>query len=88
MSQRRESVECTVLAAMNKNSIYKSIEVTRGTELLRLVDSLGLMITLTDIQESLGIDLDPQQYLQLFNCRLIGDVVAVLENVVSASGAD
>jgi acyl carrier protein len=78
MTQCVLSLEQTVLAAIDAASIDKTVPVTPATEVLTVIDSLGFFTALTAIQEAMGLAFEPQQLLQLFRCRSVGDLIDVL----------
>jgi acyl carrier protein len=52
--------------------------VTDDTEVMQLVDSVGLIIALADVQNSLDIELYPHEIIEVFQGRTLGDVAVVL----------
>lgn len=88
MTQHTSRTEQAVLAAMGAARTDKSIVVTRDATVFDLVDSLGLLVALTDIQYSLGLTLDPPQLLQVMHCQCVGDVIATLERLGAQDGGN
>jgi acyl carrier protein len=78
MLQRTPFLEQTVLAAMSAASVDKAVSITLDTTVLEVVDSLGLFIALTDIQDGMGLTLEPAEILRLFRCRSIADIIQTL----------
>lgn len=52
--------------------------VTVDTEVLQLVDSIGLVIALAEVQDALAIELEPHEIIEVFHCRTLGDVASAL----------
>lgn len=61
--------------------------VTGDTEVLQLVDSIGLVIALAEVQDALGIELDPHEIIEVFYCRTLRDVAIALHASRSARRA-
>lgn len=57
---------------------------TRETEILALVDSLGLVMALANLQHALDVALEPDEIIAVFQCRSVADVANVLQAALSA----
>lgn len=55
---------------------------SRDTELLQLVDSLGLVMALASVQEALDVALEPDEIIDVFQCRTIAEVATVLQTAL------
>ena len=79
------SLERTVIDAMRAAVPNTSLQITPASAVLDLVDSLGLVMTLGNLQAALGIELAPKQVIELFRAASIADVAAVIERFLGAS---
>jgi acyl carrier protein len=79
-----KAVDQVVIEAMFAASHDKSVNVTRETELLEVVDSLGLMMGLTNIQAALNIRLEPRELIGALQARSIADLSLVLSTALAA----
>jgi hypothetical protein len=75
-------IEQIVIEAITAASTAGAI-VTRDTEVFQVVDSLGLMTALANIQAALQLLLEPEQLIGIYACRSIGDLVLTLEGALS-----
>lgn len=55
-----------------------TVATTRDSDISHLVDSLGLVMALANLQDALGFTLEPDEIIDVFQCRAIADVVEVL----------
>ena len=78
-----ESVSTAVISAISAASPDRSVEVTPVTEVLGIVDSLGLLTALMDIQHELQLALDAEDVIEVFGSRTIAEIVAVLRSAMS-----
>lgn len=78
-----EALERIIIDALSAVSV-EAATATRESEVLQLVDSMGLVMALANVQESLDVSLDPDEIIQVFQCRSIADVAVVLQTVLSA----
>lgn len=76
-----ETLERIVIDALSAVSV-DAATATRDTELLQLVDSLGLVMALANVQEALGVALEPDEIIDVFQCRSITDVATVLQTAL------
>lgn len=76
-----ETLERIVIDALSAVSV-DAATATRDTELLQLVDSLGLVMALANVQEALGVALEPDEIIDVFQCRSIADVATVLQTAL------
>jgi hypothetical protein len=81
MPTDRRVIEEIVIEALTPASRVGS--VTRDTEILHLVDSLGLVTALASIQAALHLSLEPEQLIDIFACRSISDLAITLEGALS-----
>lgn len=58
--------------------------VTRDSEILQLVDSIGVLMVVSAIQTKLEMRLQPLEIIRLFQCHAVGDVIEVLGNTEQA----
>lgn len=78
-----EALERIVVDALSAVSA-DAATATRETEVLQLVDSLGLVMALSNVQEALDVALDPDEIIEVFQCRSIADVAVVLQAALSS----
>lgn len=78
-----EALERIIIDALSAVSV-EAATATRESEVLQLVDSLGLVMALANVQEALDVSLEPDEIIQVFQCRSIADVALVLQAVLSA----
>lgn len=76
-----------VIDAMLAASPDKPARVSRDTEVLQVVDSLGLMLSLANIQAVLNITLEPKEIIGALQARSIADLALVLSPVLEARPA-
>lgn len=81
-------VEQVVIDTMRASLSGTSAGVSRDTEVLRLVDSLGLIMVLGKIQAALNITLQPKEVIQVLSARSIADVALALSAALSARSRD
>jgi hypothetical protein len=79
----QQVIEKTVIEAIRAASATGA-KPTRDTEVFQLVDSLGLVTALANIQAALQLSLEPEQLIAVFACRSIGDLTITLESALSA----
>lgn len=72
------SVEQVVFEAMCAASADKAVRVCADTEVLQIVDSLGLMMSLANIQAALNVRLEPKEIIGVLQARSIRDVTLAL----------
>lgn len=78
------SVEQVVIEAMCAASADKTVPVCADTEVLQIVDSLGLMMSLAKIQAALNFRLEPKEIIGVLQARSIRDVTLALTRAVEA----
>jgi acyl carrier protein len=78
-----EALERIIIDALAAVSV-EAATATRESEVLQLVDSMGLVMALANVQEALDVSLEPDEIIQVFQCRSIADVAVVLQAVLSA----
>ena len=78
-----DSVSIAVISAISAASPDRSAEITSVTEVLGIVDSLGLLTALMDIQHQLQVVLDAEDVIEVFGSRTIAEIVAVLRGALS-----
>jgi acyl carrier protein len=83
MTERRPSIERAVIAAMTAWRIDPQIDVTTSTEVLTVLDSMGMLSAVLEFQEALQLHLEPEEVVGIFKCRSVGDIVAALESADS-----
>jgi hypothetical protein len=81
------AVERVVIDVMLAASADKSVPVSRDTEVLQVVDSLGLMMGLAKLQTALNIRLAPRETIAALQARSIADLALVLITAMGARGA-
>jgi acyl carrier protein len=81
MPDSREATERVVIGAIRAAVASLPGELTGATEVLGVVDSLGLMTALAEVQESLEVVLEPQHLISIFECRTIAEIAAFLQTV-------
>jgi len=77
-------VEDVVIEALRAALPDVSVGVSRDSEVLRLVDSLGLVTVLGNVQAALTITLKPKEVIQVLRARSVADVALVLTTALSA----
>ncbi len=80
------AVEHVVIDALCAASPDKSVPITRETDVLQVVDSLGLMMGLANIQTALNIKLEPREIIGVLQSRSIADLASVLVTALKARG--
>ncbi len=78
----KQLIEQIVIEAITAASSAGAI-LTRDTEVFQVVDSLGLVTALANIQAALHLLLEPEQLIGIYACRSIGDLVLTLESALS-----
>lgn len=78
MPMSSAAVEQMVIDAMLAASPDKSVRLSRDTDVLHVVDSLGLMMSLVDIQTALNIRLEPKELIGALQAQSIADLALVL----------
>jgi acyl carrier protein len=81
------AIEQVVLDAMVAASADKAVPLSAETDVLEIVDSLGLMMALANIQKALNISLNPKEIIAALQARSISELALVLEAAVRARGA-
>ncbi len=84
MPMSAAALEQVVIDAMLAASPDKSIPVSRDTEVLQVLDSLGLMMSLVDIQTALNIRLEPKELIGALQARSIADLALELTMALGA----
>ena len=79
------AVEQVIMDAMLAVSPGKS--VSRDIDLLQVVDSLGLMMSLAKIQATLNIRLEPRELIGALQSRSIADLALVLAMALKGRSA-
>jgi acyl carrier protein len=87
MTMSAAAIEQVIIEALLAASSDRSVPVSRDTDVLQVVDSLGLMMGLADIQTKLNIRLEPQELIAAFQARSIADVAVALTTVLAARRA-
>lgn len=75
------SIQQRVIEALAGAANTDSGGIDGRTEIVLLVDSLRFLMALSEIQEVLGIVLEPDQVLELLRCRSIADIANKLEQL-------
>jgi len=78
-----EALERIVIDALSAVSA-DAASATRDSEVQQLVDSLGLVIALANIQDALDVALEPDEIVGVLGCRTIADVALVLQAALTA----
>jgi acyl carrier protein len=81
------AVEQVVIEALRAAASDKSIPVSRDTDVLYIVDSLGLMMSVANIQTALNIKLEPREVIGVFQSRSVADLASVLITAMKARNA-
>lgn len=76
-------LEQAVIDALRAASPDKSAPATRDSAVLDLVDSLGLVVALGDLQATLAVELAPKHLIELFRAQSIADFAAALGRIVA-----
>jgi acyl carrier protein len=84
MTMSAAGIEQVVVEALSAASSDRSVPLSRDTEVLQVVDSLGLMMSLADIQTKLNIRLEPQELIDALQARSIADLAVGLTTVLAA----
>jgi hypothetical protein len=79
MSERTSVIERTVIAAISAACMDSSTPVESDSEVLHLLDSVGMMCALADIQGELRVALEPEQLIRIFGSHRVRDIVSALE---------
>lgn len=78
----KQIIEQIVIEAITAASTASAI-LTCETEVFQVVDSLGLVTALANIQAALQLSLEPEQLIGIYACRSVGDLVLTLEVALS-----
>lgn len=78
------AIEQVVIQALRAASSDKSAQVSATTEVLQVVDSLGLMMGLANIQAALNIKLEPREIIEVLQARSVADIALALAKALSA----
>jgi acyl carrier protein len=78
----KQVIEQIIIEAITAASTAGAI-LTLDTEVFQVVDSLGLVTALANIQAALQVSLGPEQLIEIYACRSIGDLVLTLTGAVS-----
>jgi acyl carrier protein len=78
-------VEQVVIDALRASS-DKSAPVSRETDVLQVVDSLGLMMSVANIQTALNIKLEPREVIGVLQSRSVADLGLVLITALKSRG--
>jgi acyl carrier protein len=76
------AIEQVVIHALRAASTDKSAQVSGSTEVLQVVDSLGLMMGLANIQAALNLKLEPRETIEVLQARSVADVAVALEKAL------
>jgi acyl carrier protein len=87
MTMSAAAIEQVIIEALLAASSDRSVPVSRDTDVLQVVDSLGLMMSLADIQTKLNIRLEPQELIDALQARSIADVAVALTTALAARRA-
>jgi acyl carrier protein len=71
-------IEQIIIDVLFAASPGKSIPVSRDTQVLDIVDSLGLMMSLATVQATLKITLEPKEIIAALQARSVADLASVL----------
>ena len=71
-----EAIERVVIDTFSAASGHPP--ASRDTAVLDLIDSVGLIIALADVQATLDVELESDEIIEVFQCRSLGDVAAAL----------
>lgn len=83
MSKRTDAITQTVIAAIGNAAGDQSMDMRCESGMLQRMDSLRLMIAFAEIQDVLGLELEPEQLMQLFLSQSIEDMVVVIGDALS-----
>jgi acyl carrier protein len=78
------AIEQLVIQALRAASSDKSVQVSATTEVLQVVDSLGLMMGLANIQAALNIKLEPREIIEVLQARSVADIALALAKALGA----
>jgi acyl carrier protein len=78
------AVEQVVIDAVLVASPDKSVRVSRDTDVLQVVDSLGLMMSLVDIQAALNFRLEPKELIAALQAHSVADLALVITMALGA----
>ena len=87
MSETRSTIERVVIATVAARCVDRPIDVSVETEVLSVLDSMGMMSALVEFQDALQLELEPEAIIRIFKCRRIGEIVEVLEECSLATQA-
>jgi acyl carrier protein len=90
MSKRTDTIAEAVKDALTKVSSEEgSPEATHDSEqMLQGLDSLGLMLAMADIQATLQLEFEPEQLVQLFQCRTIEALTVLISRICADANRD
>ncbi len=78
-----EALERIIIDALSAVSV-DAATATGESELSQLVDSMGLVMALANVQEALDVSLEPDEIINVFQCRSIADVALLLQAALLA----
>jgi acyl carrier protein len=76
-------IEQAVLEAIGAASTASPAPIDGATQILDVLDSLGLVITMAKVQSTLQLTLDPEHMVEIFSCRSVAELVGVIERVAA-----
>jgi hypothetical protein len=79
-----ERIEQMIFDSFLAASPGNQIPLSRDTAVLDVVDSLGLMMSLANLQTALKIVLEPKQIIAALQARSVADLTSVLIAAMSA----
>ncbi|WP_368313881.1 acyl carrier protein [Luteibacter sp. CQ10] len=76
MPDHVESIEA-LIARILSDTFDPPEPVTADTALLDLLDSIGMVIAMAEIQDALQVRLEPPAVIEAFQCATVADLAAV-----------
>ena len=81
-----ESIEALIIRILG-GTFDPPDPVTKNTALLDLMDSIGMVIAMAEIQDTLQVSLEPCSLIEAFQCATVADLAAIFEASADSSSA-
>ncbi|KGU53539.1 hypothetical protein NY99_16265 [Xanthomonas phaseoli pv. phaseoli] len=81
-----ESIEALIIDILTR-TFDPPAPVAKSTALLDLVNSIGMVIAMAEIQDALQLTLEPCSLIEAFQCATVADLAAIFEMSAHASSA-
>lgn len=86
MPGHTESIEALIIDILTR-TFDPPDPVTKSTALLDLMNSIGMVIAMAEIQDALQVRLEQCSFIEAFQCATVADLAAIFETSVHSSSA-